>query len=79
MDFDTRQRRAVRKITAARDTIIRVAARMQAAGTDTSELTSPLVQIQEALAELALTEREPAGNARAKRRRAKPARKKTGG
>ena len=45
----------MRKIRAARDEIIQVAARMQSAGTDTSELTPPLVEIQEALAELEST------------------------
>src|SRR4051812_46039681 len=52
MGFGERQHRAVRKIRAARDEIIQVAARMQSAGTDTTELTPPLVEIQEALSEL---------------------------
>ena len=46
------QQRAVRKIRAARDEIIRLAAGMQASGTDTSALTPLLIDIQEALAEL---------------------------
>ena len=46
MGFNVTQRGAVRKITAARDEIIRLAASMQASGTDTSSLTPPLVEIK---------------------------------
>ena len=67
--------RAIRKIRSARDTIIRVAAAMQAKGVDTSALTPPLVEIQEALAELEVVG-EPAETSH---RRNRPARKKAGG
>jgi len=72
MDAWSRHRRAVRRIQAARDTIIRVAAAWQAAGRDTSPLSQPLVEIQEALAELETMNRAAA---RLKRR----ARKRAGG
>jgi DNA-binding transcriptional ArsR family regulator len=52
MGFGETEYRAVRKIRRARDEIIHVAARLQAGGTDTSALTPPLVEIQEALADL---------------------------
>ena len=56
--LDSRHRRALQKILAARDTIIRVAAAWQAAGRDTTSLSQPLVEIQEALAELEATQTE---------------------
>jgi hypothetical protein len=76
MQVDRRLRSTARKITAARDGIILAAARMQASCIDTSELTPPLVAIQEALAELALAEREVATEAAARQGRVKQGRKR---
>jgi hypothetical protein len=42
----------VQKIVRARGAIVRVAARWQAQGIETSPLTGPLLEIQEALAQL---------------------------
>jgi hypothetical protein len=67
MNVLRRHVRAIRKIRSARDAIVRVAAGMQAGGVDTSGLTPPLVDIQEALAEL-----EAVKAARAARPASKP-------
>ena len=52
MDSDQERRVLIQKLTWARSEIVRVGAVWQAAGIDTSPLTQPLVQIQEALAML---------------------------
>ena len=44
--------RATQRIRVARDAIIRAAAEWQRSGTDTTALNQPLIDIQEALAEL---------------------------
>jgi hypothetical protein len=52
MDSHASHLRAVQKIRAARDAIVRIAAEWQRSGTETTALSQPLVDIQEALAEL---------------------------
>ena len=52
MDLHTRRQRAIDKIRIARDTIVRVAAAWQRDGRDTTPLSQPLIDVQEALAEL---------------------------
>ena len=52
MNPQDRLLKALQKIGHARSTIIRVAADWQAAGTETSPLTEPLCDIQEALSQL---------------------------
>ena len=47
-----RLHKALQKIVHARASIIRTAAEWQASGIETSPLTSPLIEIQEALAQL---------------------------
>ena len=70
--------RAIRKIRSARDTIVRVAAAMQAKGINTSGLTPPLIEIQEALAELEAV-KEKRGTRPSSVPPRPPARKKGGG
>jgi hypothetical protein len=74
MDTGSRRRQALAKIRAACDAIIRVAAGWQAAGRDTGPLSQPLVQIQEALAEL-----EKMNRAVDRAKKAKRARRRAGG
>ena len=52
IEADSQRRVLVQKLSWARAEIVRVAATWQAAGHDTSPLTEPIVQIQEALAML---------------------------
>ena len=52
MNADQRRSIAIQKLSWARAEIVRLAAAWQAAGVDTAALTEPLVQIQEALAQL---------------------------
>ena len=52
MSPQDRLHRALQKIGSARAAIIRTAAEWQAAGTETSPLTAPLIEIQEALSQL---------------------------
>jgi hypothetical protein len=52
MNPQDRLHKAVQKIVQARGTIVRVAAGWQAGGIETSPLTEPLLEIQEALAQL---------------------------
>ena len=62
--LDTRHRHALQKIVAARDTVIRLAAVWQASGRDTTALSQPLIDIQEALAELEAVQAEQDRNQR---------------
>ena len=52
MEPEDRLQKALQKIGQARSTIIRVAAEWQSAGHETSPLTEPLCEIQEALNQL---------------------------
>ena len=52
MDPQDRLQKALQKIGHARGSIIRVAAEWQAGGHETSPLTEPLCEIQEALSQL---------------------------
>ena len=65
MDPQDRLQKALQKIGHARGSIIRVAAEWQSGGHETSPLTDPLCEIQEALSQLeslsaALSPRPPA-------------------
>jgi hypothetical protein len=61
MDSLERRAAAMARIEAARNAIVEVAAKLTAAGADTSGLADPVVRIGEALAELAAVEREEGG------------------
>ena len=52
MDPEDRLSRALQKIIRARASIVKTAAEWQAGGIETAPLTEPLVEIQEALAQL---------------------------
>jgi len=52
MEPEDRLQKALQKISHARGTIIRVAAEWQSAGHETSPLTEPLCDIQDALSQL---------------------------
>ena len=61
MGIGERRAKAISGIEAARNAIVEVAARLTAAGVDTSGFAEPVARIQEALTELAALDREEAG------------------
>ena len=56
-----RRAKAIAEIDTARNAIIEIAARLTAAGVDTSGLADPVARIGEALTQLAALDREEAG------------------